>query len=50
MSDISVIGTGAMGSALARALLKAGREVTVWNRSPEKCDRWKTSVRAPNQI
>lgn len=36
MSDVSVIGMGAMGSALARALLKAGREVTVWNRSPEK--------------
>jgi 3-hydroxyisobutyrate dehydrogenase-like beta-hydroxyacid dehydrogenase len=36
VSDISVIGLGAMGSALARALLNAGREVTVWNRSPEK--------------
>ena len=36
MSDISVIGLGAMGSALARTLLGAGRNVTVWNRSPEK--------------
>lgn len=33
MSDISVVGLGAMGSALARALISAGREVTVWNRS-----------------
>lgn len=36
MSDISIIGLGAMGSALARALLDAGRDVTVWNRTPEK--------------
>ncbi len=38
MSEISVIGLGAMGAALARALLKAGHEVTVWNRSPEKME------------
>jgi len=36
MTDISVIGLGAMGSALARAQIAAGRSVTVWNRSPEK--------------
>ena len=36
MTDITVIGLGAMGSALARAQMKAGRTVTVWNRSPEK--------------
>jgi len=36
MSDITVIGLGAMGSALARTLLDAGRNVTVWNRSAEK--------------
>lgn len=36
MSEITVIGLGNMGSALARALLKNGRTVTVWNRSPEK--------------
>ncbi len=38
MTDVSVIGLGAMGSALARAQLKAGHTVTVWNRSPEKID------------
>jgi 3-hydroxyisobutyrate dehydrogenase-like beta-hydroxyacid dehydrogenase len=33
MSQISCIGLGLMGSALARALLAAGRRITVWNRS-----------------
>src|SRR5688572_28996684 len=36
MSEVTVIGLGNMGSALARALLQNGRAVTVWNRSPEK--------------
>lgn len=38
MSDISVIGLGAMGSALARTLLANGHAVTVWNRSPGKAE------------
>jgi len=33
MSAISVIGLGAMGGALARALLRGGHGLTVWNRS-----------------
>ena len=36
MTDISVIGLGAMGSALAHCLLTHGHAVTVWNRTPEK--------------
>ncbi len=36
MTEISLLGLGAMGAALARAQLKAGHEVTVWNRSPRK--------------
>jgi 3-hydroxyisobutyrate dehydrogenase-like beta-hydroxyacid dehydrogenase len=36
MSEATVIGLGNMGSALAGVLLKNGRAVTVWNRSPEK--------------
>ena len=36
MSEVTVIGLGNMGSALARAILGSGRTVTVWNRSPEK--------------
>jgi 3-hydroxyisobutyrate dehydrogenase-like beta-hydroxyacid dehydrogenase len=33
---VSVLGLGLMGSALAEALLNAGHQVTVWNRSPAK--------------
>lgn len=36
MGDVSVLGLGAMGSAIANAFLNAGSDVTVWNRSPEK--------------
>ena len=36
MSDITVIGLGLMGSALARAIQNAGHGLTVWNRSPQK--------------
>ena len=38
MSDVTVIGLGAMGTALARTLMDAERNVTVWNRSPEKME------------
>ncbi|GAA3565398.1 NAD(P)-dependent oxidoreductase [Nonomuraea rosea] len=34
--NISVLGLGLMGSALAESLLAAGHRVTVWNRSPAK--------------
>jgi 3-hydroxyisobutyrate dehydrogenase-like beta-hydroxyacid dehydrogenase len=36
MSEVTVIGLGNMGSALARTLLGNGQTVTVWNRTPEK--------------
>lgn len=38
MSQIAVIGLGAMGRAIARNLLAAGHEVTVWNRSSAPAD------------
>lgn len=38
MSDVSVIGTGAMGSALADALAASGAEVRVWNRTEERAE------------
>jgi 3-hydroxyisobutyrate dehydrogenase len=33
---IAVLGTGIMGAPMARNLLKAGFQVSVWNRTPEK--------------
>src|SRR5215469_1313983 len=38
MSEITVIGLGPMGSALARALLQANHRVTVWNRTAAKME------------
>jgi 3-hydroxyisobutyrate dehydrogenase-like beta-hydroxyacid dehydrogenase len=35
-TDVSILGTGAMGSAFAKAFLKAGKRVTVWNRTAER--------------
>jgi 3-hydroxyisobutyrate dehydrogenase-like beta-hydroxyacid dehydrogenase len=36
MKDITIIGLGVMGTALARTLLENGYSVTVWNRTPAK--------------
>ena len=33
---VTVLGTGIMGAGMARSLLRAGLDVTVWNRSAEK--------------
>ncbi|GGU58463.1 NAD(P)-dependent oxidoreductase [Streptomyces lavendofoliae] len=38
-TDVSVLGLGAMGGALAGALVKAGLRTTVWNRSAGKADQ-----------
>jgi len=37
IKTISYLGLGAMGSGMASNLLKAGYELTVWNRTAEKC-------------
>lgn len=37
-SEVSVIGLGLMGTALARALLAGGHRVTVWNRTRRKAE------------
>ena len=37
MAKYGFIGLGIMGSAMAANLVKAGFEVTVWNRTPTKC-------------
>ena len=36
MADVTVLGLGTMGSALARALVAARHQTTVWNRNPAK--------------
>lgn len=38
---VAFIGLGNMGSGMARNILAAGHEVTVWNRSPEKAEALK---------
>ncbi|ATB33234.1 3-hydroxyisobutyrate dehydrogenase [Melittangium boletus DSM 14713] len=35
---VGIVGLGPMGSAMASHLLKAGHELTVWNRTPEKAE------------
>jgi 3-hydroxyisobutyrate dehydrogenase-like beta-hydroxyacid dehydrogenase len=38
MSELTLIGLGAMGSAIARTLIDKKYDMTVWNRSPEKVE------------
>jgi 3-hydroxyisobutyrate dehydrogenase-like beta-hydroxyacid dehydrogenase len=38
MTKLAVLGLGSMGSALAHCLLKAGYDVSVWNRSPGRAE------------
>jgi 3-hydroxyisobutyrate dehydrogenase-like beta-hydroxyacid dehydrogenase len=38
IKTISYLGLGTMGSGMATNLLKAGYELTVWNRDAEKCE------------
>jgi 3-hydroxyisobutyrate dehydrogenase-like beta-hydroxyacid dehydrogenase len=37
---VGFIGLGIMGSRMAACLVRAGHEVTVWNRTREKADAW----------
>ena len=36
--DVGLLGTGIMGSGLARNILAAGHRLTVWNRSRDKAE------------
>jgi 3-hydroxyisobutyrate dehydrogenase-like beta-hydroxyacid dehydrogenase len=38
IKTISYLGLGTMGSGMASNLLKTGYQLTVWNRSVEKCE------------
>lgn len=37
-STVGVLGTGLMGAAVTRRLLKLGRDVAVWNRTAARCE------------
>jgi len=41
MGRVAVLGTGIMGGSMARNLLRAGHEVTVWNRTVQKTEALK---------
>jgi 3-hydroxyisobutyrate dehydrogenase-like beta-hydroxyacid dehydrogenase len=43
MSDVTVIGLGAMGTALARTLIDNDYSITVWNRTPDKAAQLATA-------
>src|SRR4051794_37140786 len=36
--DVGFIGIGRMGAGMVRSLLRAGHQVTVYNRTPDKAD------------
>src|SRR5437016_7227971 len=38
IKTVSYLGLGTMGGGMASNLLKAGYDLTVWNRSAEKCE------------
>ncbi len=46
MARVAFVGLGGMGSRLARRLLDAGHELTVWNRTPAKADELGAPVAA----
>jgi len=46
MTTVAIVGTGRMGSAMARALTLAGHDVVVQNRSPERAATLATEIGA----
>ena len=46
MAKVAVVGLGGMGSRIARRLLDAGHELTVWNRTREKAEALEAPVAA----
>jgi 3-hydroxyisobutyrate dehydrogenase len=38
--NVTILGTGAMGSAMTRRLHDMGHDVTIWDRNPNGRDRW----------
>lgn len=50
VKTVGYIGMGIMGKAMAGNLVKAGFEVTVWNRSPGKCAGFKKVATSPAEM
>ncbi len=48
MTRIAFLGLGAMGSRMARRLLAAGHELTLWNRTPPAAAEWSGAAIAPS--
>jgi 3-hydroxyisobutyrate dehydrogenase len=48
-SRVAFLGLGAMGSRMARRLLEAGLDVTVWNRTPERMEGFPSRAETPEQ-
>ena len=46
---VAVLGLGTMGSGMAASLLKAGYDVTVYNRTPAKAEPLKSSMGTTKQ-
>ncbi len=47
---VTVIGLGLMGSAVAHAFLRAGHDLTVWNRTPERAARFQGLARIATDV
>jgi 3-hydroxyisobutyrate dehydrogenase-like beta-hydroxyacid dehydrogenase len=43
MTAVSIVGLGAMGSAIANAFMNAGHSIAVWNRNPERLLPFRTT-------
>ena len=46
MTTVAIVGTGRMGSAMARALARAGHDVVVQNRTRSSCEALAGEIRA----
>src|SRR5688572_32082613 len=44
MATVGIVGTGRMGSAMARAIRAAGHDLAVWNRTPAAADQLAADV------
>lgn len=47
MAEVAVLGTGRMGSAMARRIVLAGHQVVIWNRSRSSADELASAVGSP---